>query len=79
MSPKVPGRNYYEQKSPSKRGFKNRGFYVHESYLADLEKDAEDAGQPSVAAYLRHLWDEDRRRRGLEPRPHEGSKDQTAD
>lgn len=67
MSPKVEGKSYYKQASPSKRGFYNRGFSVHEHEIKVFDDDVKSAGFSSAGAYLRHLWEQDRTRRGLPP------------
>lgn len=76
MAPMKPGKNYYEQKSPSKRGFKFRGFNIHESELESFEEGMHKAGFAYAGSYLRSLVNADRVARGLPPLARQDGDDQ---
>lgn len=67
MSPKVPGRDYYRQDAPSKRGYKGKTLPLHEDDAALFDADAKEAGCSSAGEYIRKLWNADRAARGLPP------------
>jgi hypothetical protein len=67
VSPRVPGKSYYRQAPPEERGFKKKTFQLRPGEGDGFDADAVSFGFPSSIAYLRHLWNEDRNRRGLPP------------
>jgi hypothetical protein len=70
--PRVPGKSYYPQDPPEKRGFRKKTFHLrYDAVTKSFEGDAFDADAKLVGissvAYLRKLWNDDRQRRGLPP------------